>query len=477
MRHLEKNRFLPVLLSVINISFWICFRGSKKLFESYPFTVYINDYRVQICIFMVLGFTLLWSFYACDSVRKWILCKAAGCGILFLAYLKLYNVIKGKVVYNVSSKAGLIGIVIGEILFYLLIILVFSKKSEDQQQEWISLESISKYRNQLMGIAMLYVMLFHTTTTKAQYGDGLLYSFVKLGNAGVDIFVFLSGLGMVYSLNKDCHVLRFYKKRILRIYPDYIPIVGFYSLLCWSMGLCNIWLVITNCAGISFWISDSSYAFNWYIPAMILFYLLAPGIYHLLKDKRRRAVSFTALYFVSLIFIILCYDYLKWTGLLIAFCRIPVFLVGMLAGFWISEQKTISKSEYISLALIFLFCMFLYTGKNKMNISLYGWKWLLYSILGPVFCLYVSKLMEHINGKSRILNFLAWTGKNSLLLYLFNVLVVRFTKMFVSKHLGTNALVGDIYSLITVILNFAVVLLIIKIKEHFKWRKGLCRQQ
>lgn len=477
MIYLKKNRVVPVIFSIINITFWICFRQSSKLFKNYPFMNYINSERVQAFLFLVLGFTLIWSLYACDSERKYLFLKAAGIGISFLLFLKIYNLARGTVVYNISSRAGLAGILSGEIVFYFLKMILGNKNKNDSFEMPYCLDSISKYRNHLMGLAMLYVMLFHTTITKAQYGDGILYFFVKCGNSGVDIFIFLSGLGMAYSLTKNFNIMEFYKKRILRIYPDYIPLVGIYSLVCWKKGLCSMILVILNCAGISFWISESSYAFNWYIPAIIVFYLLAPGIYLLLKDKERRNFSFAAIYFISLFFIIISNDYLKWNRLMIAFCRFPVFLVGMVVGFWILEKKRITKSEYISMAFIFIVTLFLYVAKVKMSIPLVGWHWLPYGILAPVFCLLASGLMEHIRKDSGILVFLEWVGKNSLLLYLVNILVVRFTKMFVSGHLGKRALVGNLYSIFAIILNFAVVFLIIKIKENLKWRKLLWKKQ
>ena len=82
-----------------------------------------------------------------------------------------------------------------------LIKLIFSKREDEKTQRMISFDTVSKFRNQLMGIAMLYVMVFHMTITRADFGDGILYFLVKMGNSGVDIFVFLSGIGMTYSLD------------------------------------------------------------------------------------------------------------------------------------------------------------------------------------------------------------------------------------------------------------------------------------
>jgi len=57
---------------------------------------------------------------------------------------------------------------------------------------------ISKYRTELMGVAMLLVIAFHIHTPRTSIWHGV----AEQGNIGVDIFFFLSGVGMWYSLTK-----------------------------------------------------------------------------------------------------------------------------------------------------------------------------------------------------------------------------------------------------------------------------------
>lgn len=477
MKYFEKNRVFPVCLSMILMTVLLCFRGSKKFFEAYPSARCIYDIRIQMFLFAILGFCLIWGLYACNQDRKWIYCKGIGIGILFLAYLKIYNTIKGKVVYNISSKAGICGILLGSAVFYVLIKLIFSKREDEKTQRMISFDTVSKFRNQLMGIAMLYVMVFHMTITRADFGDGILYFLVKMGNSGVDIFVFLSGIGMTYSLSKNFDIIDFYKKRVLRIYPDYIPVVGLYSLVIYFSGLCSFGMVITNCLGISFWFSESNYAFNWYIPAMILFYIFAPVLYKLMEDNKRRNIVFFSLYFLSILFILVCYDYLKLGRLSIAFCRFPVFLIGMLIGFFLLGKKKISNSEWLSLAVLFLISLLIYIWKIQKSVPFYGGKWFPYAVMAPVFCIYISKIMGYMKEDSRILKFLSWVGKNSLLIYLFNVIFVRFGKVFSKRYIGKGSLERNLFSVFVIILNLFVVFLIIKIKAKLRWRKEKCRQQ
>lgn len=75
----------------------------------------------------------------------------------------------------------------------------------------------SEYRTTIMGIAMLSVMLFH------QYFTSIVpfNAFHNFGNWGVDVIIFLSGMGLVRSLEKYS-LLIYYKRRLKRIIPSCI---------------------------------------------------------------------------------------------------------------------------------------------------------------------------------------------------------------------------------------------------------------
>ena len=62
---------------------------------------------------------------------------------------------------------------------------------------------ISKFRSELMGIATIMILLGHSVF----YGQGfvdyaIFQDLFTLGYSGVDIFLFLSGFGLVFSMKK-----------------------------------------------------------------------------------------------------------------------------------------------------------------------------------------------------------------------------------------------------------------------------------
>ncbi len=80
----------------------------------------------------------------------------------------------------------------------------------------IELANISRYRGELMGAAMLFIILFHVALPREDAFFGLR----RMGNVGVDMFLFLSGIGLWFSWMKNPSAKHFFIRRYLRIYPD-----------------------------------------------------------------------------------------------------------------------------------------------------------------------------------------------------------------------------------------------------------------
>ena len=109
----------------------------------------------------------------------------------------------------------------------------------------LSFSIFSKYREILMGMAILSILIFHYTEDCSTFGINY-NGFVKLyktyiGSSGVDIFLLLSGLGLYYSFSKDNTIKNFYFKRVKRVLIPYlivsVPVYIWYDFFYLSDGI------------------------------------------------------------------------------------------------------------------------------------------------------------------------------------------------------------------------------------------------
>ena len=105
----------------------------------------------------------------------------------------------------------------------------------------VKFEDLSKYRGELMGLAILFVILFHIGMPQSNF----FYPLRRLGNIGVDMFLFVSGMGLWFSwtrsrLGKKLDgngamgirqaTIRFFKHRYKRIYPVWIIVASVFYI-------------------------------------------------------------------------------------------------------------------------------------------------------------------------------------------------------------------------------------------------------
>ena len=143
----------------------------------------------------------------------------------------------------------------------------------------IELENISRYRGELMGIAMLFIILFHVSLPR----NDLFFGLRRMGNIGVDMFLFLSGIGLWFSWIKTPSARHFFMKRYLRVYPAWLIVACFYYIPRFHGGDLMAWIDLIGDITINwdFWLHDE--LTFWYIPATMLLYCFAPAYMKLIR--------------------------------------------------------------------------------------------------------------------------------------------------------------------------------------------------
>ena len=97
---------------------------------------------------------------------------------------------------------------------------------------------VSKYRSQLFGFAILWIMCMHSREFTPLLDDAILSQYILydgiilVGGVGVDIFLFLSGVGLYYAQEKGPTLGQFYARRFQRLLIPYLVIGTAYEALC-----------------------------------------------------------------------------------------------------------------------------------------------------------------------------------------------------------------------------------------------------
>ena len=302
-----------------------------------------------------------------------------------------------------------------------------------KEKNYISI--INDNRNSIMGFAILWIVFFHSDVV---FSIPLIKLFKSIGYGGVDIFFFLSGIGIYFSLMKDPRPVSFYKKRCLRILPLFVPIIIlFYILIAFTMnwsfssaieftqGLIGNMLFFGSFIGLK-------YQFLWFISALMCFYLISPPLYHLSKsiNENRINLSFVLLIIVLFQIPFLFNDY----DLLMLISRFPIYFLGMLvASISQNPKKHINQWLTIVLMLIGWIILGLMLISPDEYHSLFfeqlGMFWYPFILITPGLC-WLLGIFFSLAKKQRATNYICclfeFCGKNSLGICLVHILINYF---------------------------------------------------
>lgn len=193
---------------------------------------------------------------------------------------------------------------------------------------------LSKYRRELMGIAMLSVMLYHATDL-----DLGIFSEARVrGFGGVDIFVMLSGMGLAMSLYRwEQSYGEFLGRRARRVLPAYYLVMLPYTLCLLLVKRATLSTFLWNSLLLNYWVRPRG-SFNWYITGIFTFYIATPLLFRAFKNSRHPAGLALLVGAAGLVASgVLTYDG-YWGHLDIAY-RVPLYALGLLLGLWIARDK------------------------------------------------------------------------------------------------------------------------------------------
>lgn len=264
------------------------------------------------------------------------------------------------------------------------------------------IKDISTYRSELMGCAIVWIMMLHFNFTQIKP-----LGFVsQYGFSGVDIFILVSGFGLFFSLDKEFSILKFYKKRLLRIFPTYYLLGIPASIILFNDSFLDY---LYRYSTIGFW--TKGLYWEWYVPSIAVLYLAAPFLKKMI-DKRQMCLI------ICLTIVIIGVSYFVVTKEIASpkdphfflLYRIPPFILGMVCAYWMKKKTNIKYFIIILLAGIPCFALLF-----PQHHVIYNYKYLSLVFLLPLFIVCLTILIKHAQF---LRPFLAIIGNSSLETYL-----------------------------------------------------------
>lgn len=289
----------------------------------------------------------------------------------------------------------------------------------------------SRYRGSLMGFAILTVIAVHffkdCSAKDVQLPWAADMFMVFFGSAGVDIFLFLSGLGLYYSLKRkgtDFQKKSFYFDKIVRVLIPYFLIAGpahiYNNVFRTNAGWGNAFLDFTF---VNFVLKGE--VWFWYIGMICICYLIFPYLFRFadkaknsLEEDVRFLLLFALVTALNIVLVCVCREvYFNING---AMLRFFPFILGTFIGKKSYEHKPIT---WIHLLVFIPWVAFRNVVRmDNTLLTRYGAavNALVISFLLCLFFYYTEKVKWH-----PIRDSLAFIGKYTLELYLTHVMVRR----------------------------------------------------
>lgn len=202
------------------------------------------------------------------------------------------------------------------------------------------MKTMLDYKKTLMGFATIWLLLLHYyDQLYSEIHLPVLTQIASIGYVGVEIFLFLSGAGLYYSLCNNPDIKGFYTKRIVRTVIPWLLISFPYWILKTIIADQESWGVfLINLTGISFWTRNIHSV--WYCAFIVLLYVVYPAIFKVQSKKYSIWPVMAAVLAVNFCLFYLKPDYYRTVE--IALTRIPVFLIGSYYAEQMKKRKALT---------------------------------------------------------------------------------------------------------------------------------------
>ena len=214
-----------------------------------------------------------------------------------------------------------------------------------------------KNKKSIMALSAINILVFHLWMNLTS-GGGIELFLKQTAYLGVDIFFFLSG----YSLagREVTNYGSFVISRFWSVYFKFIlfAVVAFFYAK-WSFGY-----LAQVIFGINL-VKKGGGAFLWFLPAIMIFYLLFPLFQK--ADKRNRWVTFLSVMVGWAVIAFVVSHFTDYSQMFIVWNRIPIFLL----GYYFVKLDWLQKILESNLARFLCGCLLLFVGYGLIYLFAY----------------------------------------------------------------------------------------------------------
>ncbi len=256
------------------------------------------------------------------------------------------------------------------------------------------LKDLFRHRNVWMGFAIIWIIFYHSELVVE---NRLLWMVKNVGYCGVDLFFFASGVGCFYSYLKTPDPWTFLKKRIRRIIPTYWVFLTVLYLFEYFAGTLRPQYIISNYLCIEFFKDvELDTAFNWYMGAIWIMYLLVPFFFHAIKQNGKKSL------WLIPVLLLISVGFWHSDQLILLGTRIPVFFLGMYYGWLGRNDAMLTKKHLLYHFLAFITGFIILVPMRLLitdNTIMWGCGFLFYPFLlmTPFMCIALSLFSEMKN--------------------------------------------------------------------------------
>ncbi len=310
-----------------------------------------------------------------------------------------------------------------------------------KNRAYFRLQHISKYRSELYGISIVWIMLFHN---RASY-PGWLNWLLPYGSIGCEMFLFVSGISLYYAMQNRPSLARYGERRMLRLLIPLWVVSLWEWIYLLQAGEIRFLQLVSRMTLLDFWMTGRQQA--WFLALLLVAYLLYPYLYSFMYEGRGSvALRAALLEFLTVGVILMIYHLTPaYYGMIeIALTRFPVFVLGAAFGRVVYEGRRIPGRPWLLLGLLLVAAVSFWVLNEYLPNGAMLERRLFNLVPGVTLVLLFSQLF----GKTRGLvnRIFAFFGNMSVELYLLHLMGRRLlpTTGFYdqSKHLHYFAMLG-----------------------------------